>query len=242
MPSGDSLMEWFRFYTRTLDSAKVQGLPDRLFKLWVNLCCLARERDGPLPKIHDMAFRLRTREDHLVRMLAELENRNLVEKRVNGDLWMHDWEQHQRVSDNVAMRVAKHRAKQAGNVTVTPPDTDTDTEQIQSRTDAEKNPLAARPAIQHEYPLTLAEIQKHDAGVDVFFCVKLADEVARSVISDPVASKWPPGKADRAVSDPILARACKESYLTPGRNGKHGTGLLLKTVPRIVINGKINYA
>lgn len=98
------------------------------------------------------------------------------------------------------------------------------------------------PVIQHEYPLTLAEIQKHDSAVDPFFCIKLADEVARALVSDPVACRWPPGKADKAVSDPIIARACRESFLTPGRNGKHGAGLLLRTVPRIVINGKTNYA
>lgn len=106
----------------------------------------------------------------------------------------------------------------------------------------QQQPAAAAPAaIQHEYPLTLAEIRKHDAAVDEFFCVKLADAVARAVVSDPKASQWPPGKADKAVSDPVIAKCVRESYATPGRNGNHGAGLLLTTVPRIVIGGKLNY-
>ncbi len=125
----------------------------------------------------------------------------------------------------------------------------TDAEPIPSPTPTpDPSPSTTTPAAavatvitQHEYPLTLAEIRKHDAAVDSMFCVRLADTVARAVISDPTASQWPPGRVDKAVSDSILAKACRESYATPGRNGKHGAGLLLTTVPRIVINGRTNY-
>jgi hypothetical protein len=97
-------------------------------------------------------------------------------------------------------------------------------------------PAVAAAPIRHEYPLTLAVIREHDAAADHLFCLKLAHAIA-GVIPDG----WPPGKAEKALSDPIIARACRESYATPGRNGKHGAGLLLSTVPRIVIGGKTNY-
>ena len=112
-------MEWFRCYTRTLDSAKVQGLPLELFKAWFNLCCLARVHDGPLPSLKEISFRLRVTEQKAQYFVTSLEAVNLIDKSTDGTFYMHDWDEHQRVSDNVAARVAKHRAKQVGNVTET---------------------------------------------------------------------------------------------------------------------------
>ena len=47
-------------------------------------------------------------------------------------------------------------------------------------------------------------------------------------------------KQRKAVSDPVLAKCCREVYATP-RKKPPGTGLLLVTVPRILIGGKLNY-
>lgn len=146
-------MEWFRLYTRTLDSAKVQNLSLELFKAWVNLCCLARVHDGPLPHSKEIAFRLRVSERKASDYVQSLISLDLIETDSNGLFWMHDWNEHQRVSDNVAERVSRHRAKRACNVTVTPPE-QSRAEQIQrqSRTEPEQNessgavaPLVAGP-------------------------------------------------------------------------------------------------
>src|SRR5260370_9275805 len=60
---------------------------------------------------------------------------------------MHDWDQHQYVSDGATERVRKHREKQRRNVSVTPPDT----EQIQTRTetdsDRDSEPETARAEV-----------------------------------------------------------------------------------------------
>ena len=99
-------------------------------------------------------------------------------------------------------------------------------------------PLELRP--QTEYPETLRVIRDHDASADAYFVQRLADTAAREIISDPVASKWTMEKQRKAVSDSVLARACREVYATP-RKKPPGTGLLLSTVPRILIGGKTNY-
>jgi hypothetical protein len=108
---------------------------------------------------------------------------------------------------------------------------------------AQENPpmlMAQDLRPQTEYPETLRVIRGHDASVDPFFVQRLADQVAREIISDPLASQWPIEKQRKAVSDALLAKACREVYATP-RKKPPGTGLLLTTVPRILIGGKTNY-
>jgi len=106
-----------------------------------------------------------------------------------------------------------------------------------------EKPLLLPPELkpQGEYPETLRVLLEHDRSADVLFCQRLADESARQIISDPVASKWTMEKQRKAVSDALLARACREVFRTP-RKKPPGTGLLLVTVPRILIGGKLNYA
>lgn len=139
-------MKWFRFYSGVLDDPKVQRLPAELFRVWVNLLCLANEAEdrGTLPGIADLAFRLRLDEGAALAALEDLTERGLIER--DGEtLRPHNWDRRQFRSDDVTPRVQKHRAQRyepvTGNVTSavteTPPDTDTDTE---SEADTETDP------------------------------------------------------------------------------------------------------
>lgn len=103
-------MRWFRFYVDTLHSRTVQNLPARLFRAWVNLLCLAASAEGVLPDPADVAFALRTTEAHARKVLAELTARGLLEQTADG-LAPKDWAMHQRLSDDVSLRVRQHRAK-----------------------------------------------------------------------------------------------------------------------------------
>ena len=60
--------------------------------------------------------------------------------------FMHDWEEHQRVSDNVAARVAKHRAKQVGNVTETFSRA-RENRESRAETETEQTPRVTAPAV-----------------------------------------------------------------------------------------------
>ena len=108
---------WLRFYVRTLNNPKVQRLSSGDFKGWVNLLCLAKESDGSLPSIEDVAFRLRISKRKAEALLKSLRFNGLI----TGDK-MHDWDEMQYQSDSSTERVKRHRERQcnvSSNVPVT---------------------------------------------------------------------------------------------------------------------------
>ncbi len=111
-------MNWFRFYTKSIDNPKIQALSGDLFKAWVNLLCLARLNDGYIGKMSDVQFRLRCSEADANLWVAELIERKLLDQTPEG-IRPHDWEEYQYPSDNPTKRVQKFRKKRAGNVSVT---------------------------------------------------------------------------------------------------------------------------
>lgn len=91
---------WFRLYSSILDTRKVQNLPGDLFKTWVNLLSIASQADprGTLPRIGDIAYRLRADIDTIMQQVEELRRRHLLD----GDkhhLRIHDWPEWQPDSD-----------------------------------------------------------------------------------------------------------------------------------------------
>ena len=97
---------WLRFYVRTLNNPKVQRLSSGDFKGWVNLLCLAKEYDGALPPVEDVAFRLRLSKRKVTSLLKSLRFNGLVD----GDR-MHDWDEMQHPSDSSTERVRQHRER-----------------------------------------------------------------------------------------------------------------------------------
>ena len=129
-------MQWFRFYHSVANNRKVQRLPARLFRTWVNLLCLASENGerGTLPAPEDLAFGMRTSAAKANIDLERLIEAGLIDR--DGDtLRMHDWDDWQYESDSSTPRVREYRArknetpmKRFRNDGVTPPDTEADTE------------------------------------------------------------------------------------------------------------------
>ena len=137
---------WFRFYGETVDDPKAQRLPPTLFKSWVNLLCIASQNGGSLPSLEDIAFKLRLDEATAQEHIDELIRAGLIDDAA-GVLEPHNWNGRQYVSDNSTERVRKHRKKkdetdqhvddetpwnvslkQECNVSVTPPDTETESD------------------------------------------------------------------------------------------------------------------
>lgn len=147
-----AVSRWFRFYGEALDDPKVQRLPAPLFKVWVNLLCIASRHEGRLPPLPDLAFMLRASEASVGESLRALKAGGLVDDDENGS-FPHNWDARQFQSDSSAERVRRHRNAKCNvtsTVTVTPPDTDTDTEQTSSlRSDvgasAPPKPKRAKP-------------------------------------------------------------------------------------------------
>jgi DNA replication protein DnaD len=126
-------MDWFRFYSEVVRDPKVQKLTPTMFKHWVNVLCLASDNEprGRVPMPEEVAFHLRISRGKAVDVLDELLHLSLIDGDGQGNFEMHNWNARQYKSDNVTERVRKHRR----NVSVTPPDTET--EQRQNRAEAE---------------------------------------------------------------------------------------------------------
>lgn len=202
-------MEWFRYHTRTLDSAKVQGLTNELFRAWANLLCVASIHGGTLPDFPEIAFRLRCTEQKASAHVTALVTAKLIDRNEYGRFEMHDWSEHQYVSDNSTPRVKKHREKQKRNVSGTPPEQNrTETEQTQKET-APKS--AALPSVRdmrnrfEEFVSCWPRVANPDHAARAYLsCIDNAgdedlafaardrymasDEVSRGVVMDP--ARW----------------------------------------------------
>ena len=128
-------MKWFRFYYEVAEDPKVQTLPARLFKLWINVLCLAAKNKGVVPPVSQVAYALRMGRARVDLDMDALSRAGLFDRTPVG-LVPHNWNGRQFTSDNVTGRVKKHRKAVTGNVTEplqeTPPDTETE-----QRTDSE---------------------------------------------------------------------------------------------------------
>ncbi len=123
-------LPWFRFYSEAVHDPKVQRLPAKLFKFWVNVLCLCAENDGELPKYQDVAWATRIPADECLKSLKELKDAGLIDD-YGSHMGPHNWNGRQFKSDNSTERVKRYRER-SKTVTVTPSDTDTDTEQKQN--------------------------------------------------------------------------------------------------------------
>lgn len=129
-------MQWFRFYSDTLNHPKAQKLPGDLFKIWVNILCIAADNEGVLPEPEDLAFALRaTLHDvlHVTKTLIEADLLTVTKNQYGETLSPKNWRERQYKSDSSTERVQRHREKQktvTKTVTETPPE--------QSRADTEQ--------------------------------------------------------------------------------------------------------
>lgn len=121
---------WFRLYAEFASDPKVQILPEAMQRRLVMLFCLRCSNE--LETLHDeeIAFQLRISIEELEATKALFMAKGFID-----DGWnLTNWDKRQFASDSSAVRVAKHREKKRNekkrqcNVTVTPPDTETDTE------------------------------------------------------------------------------------------------------------------
>jgi hypothetical protein len=102
---------WLRLYTSILDDMKVHRLSDGQFRGWIKILCLAKEGDGLLPSVDEVAFRLRISEAEAQSLTEELVRRGLLES--DGEhLSPHNWDSRQFLSDadpTAALRARRYR-------------------------------------------------------------------------------------------------------------------------------------
>lgn len=119
------MSRWFRLYADAMRNPKVARLSDSDFRIWVRLLAVASENDGAIPPAEDLKHLLSVRLDYLSKALERLLKGGLIDPLASG-YEPHNWSKFQYKSDTSTERVHKHRAKR--NVSVTPPETDTEAE------------------------------------------------------------------------------------------------------------------
>lgn len=118
---------WFRMYAEFAADPKVQMLSEADQRRFVMLLCIRCSNDAETFHDEEVAFQLRINIEEWACTKALLMSKNMIDEGNNPV----SWQKRQFLSDSSTNRVQKHRerkAKQACNVSVTPPDTDTDTE------------------------------------------------------------------------------------------------------------------
>lgn len=180
-------MKWFRLYDDVLDDPKVQQLPPATFKHWINLLCLASKTEprGTLPQMSAIAFRLRLSEAKAMALISELSSLGFIDGDDDETLRPHNWEGRQRMSDNVADRVRKHRAAVSGNEHVTlqkrtvDTDTDTDTEKDRNLTVSGSPKPPKTRTIKTPVPDALADAIPPDVWTEIGSEQGLSDDQLR---------------------------------------------------------------
>ena len=131
-------MPWLRLYTEVLHSAKIQKLPDVLFRSWVNLLLVAKLNDGKLPPDSEISWHLRMPEKRVREVIGQLIERKLLDQ-IGADVTPHDWSEHQfqnDVSTDRVKRFRERRKQQIETVSGNPPqttETETETELLQQQ-------------------------------------------------------------------------------------------------------------
>lgn len=113
-------------YSDSARNPKVAALSDRDHRTWVNLLGVASENDGHIPPLNALKHLMMVRLDHLSSALDRLAKAGLIDVLETG-YEPHNWNKFQYKSDTSNERVTLHRERKK-RVTVTPPDTETESE------------------------------------------------------------------------------------------------------------------
>lgn len=132
------MSRWWRSYADTHRNPKIAKLSDADFRLWHQLLCIAAENEGKIPAADDLKHVLNRRLDHLSSALKRLVDGLLIDPLEVG-YEPRNWTERQYKSDSSTPRVRAYRAKRnvSGNVSETPPDTETDTEYSEAKASAD---------------------------------------------------------------------------------------------------------
>ena len=107
------MSRWFRLHDEMLDDPKVQRLHPALFKVLINLWCVASRHDGRLPSHADIGFALRMSDDETFRAVSKLVEAGLIDTdATTGEQRPHGWDARQFRSDVSTDRVRAHRDRQ----------------------------------------------------------------------------------------------------------------------------------
>jgi hypothetical protein len=108
-------MKWLRLYHEARTDAKLESLPDDEFRVWFRLLCFANEQPARGVIAHFTPRLLAVEVAHgdtalLQRTLTSLAELRIIETGEDAHTFIH-WNARQFISDNVTVRVMKHRGQ-----------------------------------------------------------------------------------------------------------------------------------
>jgi len=118
---------WIRLHQNALHNPKIVTLSDRQYRAWTNFLLMADDTTGALPNVRYIAAHLRMSIPDAELILSELVEVELIDMDVISGartFRMHDWQEHQYISDSSTERTRKYREnlkKKAGDGGVTSP-------------------------------------------------------------------------------------------------------------------------
>lgn len=118
------MSRWFRFYDDAINDPKILKLSDKLHRIWVGILCVASKNNGVLPPLSDTALMIRMKPEKLEEAIQHLINVELIDDS-GVSLRPHNWDKRQYKSDVSTERVKRFRNGN-GNVSETPPETETE--------------------------------------------------------------------------------------------------------------------
>lgn len=119
-------MRWLRLYDDTINDPKILKLPEALRWHWIAMLCIASKNEGSLPALDDVAIQLRVTTGKATEIISSLVKAGLLDKTEMG-FAPHNWNGRQYKSDVSTERVKRFR-KRERNVSVTPPETEAETD------------------------------------------------------------------------------------------------------------------
>lgn len=90
---------WWRAQNGCVDNTKLIRLSDKAHRSWFNLNCVANANGGVLPCLEDVALKLRITPARAAAAIAELVFKRLFDKREDGSIVPHDWNEWQFKTD-----------------------------------------------------------------------------------------------------------------------------------------------
>jgi hypothetical protein len=202
---------WLKSWTCSLRKRKVMSLPGDLFKVWQILQWVAadHDKDGALPSLDDCAYTMRKDEEWLLPLVAQLVERELIDK-VGDEYRMHDWDEWQvrKPSDEpdaVLARVRKHRGQPSPDVTPR--------NALQSVTDV-VTPSNARNAVKTR--LEEKREEKEEKRGEGSAPATRATRMPDSFVVDESMDEW---AFDKGMSDEFVAKHTEAFVLTFRANG-----------------------
>lgn len=185
-------------YTDAVDNPKLKLLAFEDRWHYVAFCCLKRTGLLDKPDNPNLERLIAVKLGVQLRELDEIKRRLMDVDLLADDFSPVNWEERQYVSDNSTERVRKHRANKAkrgtkreGNVSVTPPETDTESDTEEEKAPPASLNLAAwSDYVAHRRELKAKPLTKRGASMAMNKLARFSHDEQQAAVDQSIENGW----------------------------------------------------